>query len=324
MRRGPKPAKSKEAKPPVARKAPKGDSASVRELEKRLAEALQREAERQEQQAATAEILRVISESKTDVQPVFDTIVSSAARLCNAVFSALATFDGELMDVVAAHNWTPAAWDAARRTWPVRPNRALATGRAILDRAVVHIPDVELDREYDNPEMSRTVGFRSILSVPMMRDDRPVGVIAVGRAVPGPFSDSQIALLQTFAEQAVIAIENVRLFKELEARNRDLTATGEILRAISTSPTDVKPVFDTIVESALRLLRGYSAVLTRVEGDQLVLRAFTSTDDVGDAAVRTGFPRPLNENWAQTQVIRDRTPVNIANTHTDPRLLESS
>src|SRR5439155_21590062 len=95
--------------------------------------------------AATSEILRVISTSPRDAQPVFDAIVASAARLCDAVFSGLGTFDGELMDIVAAHNWTPAAWYAARRTWSARPSRALASGRAILERAVVHIPDVELD-----------------------------------------------------------------------------------------------------------------------------------------------------------------------------------
>src|SRR5262245_27880195 len=151
------------------------------------------------------------------------------------------------MNIVAAHNWTPAAWDVARRTWPARPSRAMATGRAILERAVVHVPDVELDREYGTPEMSRAVGFRSVLAVPMLRDGVPLGVLAVGRAAPGPFSDSQIALLQTFADQAVIAIENVRLFKELQQKNQALTqahaqvteslerqtATSEILKVIS-------------------------------------------------------------------------------------------
>src|SRR5262249_7585459 len=204
---------------------------------------------------ATSEILRVISTSPTDVQPVFDTIVASAAHLCDAVFSALGTFDGELMDIVAAHNWTPAAWDAARRTWPARPTSALAAGRAILERAVVHIPDVELDREYDSPEMSRTVGFRGILSVPMMREDKPVGVSGVGRHAPGPPRDTVTALLRTLADQAVRASENVRLFTELQEKTRELTrahaqvsesleqqtATSEILGVISSSPTDVQP-----------------------------------------------------------------------------------
>src|SRR5262249_7966450 len=119
---------------------------------------------------ATSEILRVISSSPTDAQPVFDAIVASAATLCDAVYSALVGFDGEQMDILAAHNWTPDAWAAARRTWPIPPRRSHVTGRAILERAVVHVPDVDLDPEYDNPEMSRAVGFRSILGVPLLRE----------------------------------------------------------------------------------------------------------------------------------------------------------
>src|SRR5262245_46240530 len=212
MGRSPKPAKSKEAKLPVPRKSPKDDDATGRDLEKRLAEALRDKAEAQEQQAATAEILQVISRSPTDVQPVFDAIVESAARLCNGVFSTLHTFDGELVHLLAAHNWTPAAFEAARRVWPARPSQATVTGRAVLERTIIHVPDVRtLDLEYQNQELLKAIGFRSTLAVPMMRNGVPLGVISVARAEPGPFSDTQIALLQTFADQAVIAIENVRL-----------------------------------------------------------------------------------------------------------------
>src|SRR5262245_10036068 len=208
-------------------------------------------------QTATADILGVISSSPTDVQPVFDAIVESAARLCNGVFSSLHTFDGELMHLVAAHNWTPAAFEAARRVWPARPTQATVTGRAVIERTPIHVPDVrELDLEYQNQELLNAIGFRSALAVPMLRNDVPLGVIGVARAEPGPFSDTQIELLQTFADQAVIAIENVRLFKELEARNADLTdalarqtATSQILQTIAHAQTDAQPVFDTIVRS---------------------------------------------------------------------------
>ena len=192
----------------------------LQEKNRALTQAHDQVSEALERQTATSEILSVISSSPTDVQPVFDTIVESAARLCDAVFSSLASFDGEVMDFVAAHNWTPAAWAIARRTFPAPPSRARATGRAILERAVVHMPDVELDHEYGGQigatgsEISRAVGFRSLLSVPMLRDGVPLGAIAVARVAPGPFSDNQIALLKTFADQAVIAIENVRLFNE--------------------------------------------------------------------------------------------------------------
>src|SRR5262249_2295299 len=234
-----------------------------------------------EQQTATSEILRVISGSPTDVQPVFDTIVETAARLCNALYSTLATFDGELLHLVAAHNWTPTAFDVARRLLSDgHPSRATGSGRAILERSVVQVPDAELDPEYELQELTRVVGSRSGLFVPMLRDGAPVGVIAVGRAVPGTFSDNEIALLKTFADQAVIAIENVRLFKELEARNSELsealeqqTATSEILRVISSSPTDVQPVFDAIVRSASRLCGGEYAIVTRYDGQLLHLAA---------------------------------------------------
>jgi GAF domain-containing protein len=283
MRRGPKPAKSKvESKPSVARKSPKDDVARVRDLEKRLAEALKREAEALkdkaealEQQTATSEILRVISSSPTDVQPVFDAIVRAAVRLCQAVQSNVQLFDGQLMHFVAAHNIGPAAMEMVQRIYPMPPNRNQTGSRAILDNAVVHVPDVLEDPEYHH-ELAVQGGWRSVLSVPMVGKGRPIGAITVTRMEPGLFSDTEIALLQTFADQAVIAIENVRLFTELQTRNAQLTeslgqqtATGEILSVIARSPTDIQPVFDTVVESAARLCEATDVAIYRPDGDRL-------------------------------------------------------
>jgi len=212
-----------------------------------------------EQQTATAEILRVISRSQTDVQPVFDTIVRSAVGLCGGLFSALLQFDGELIHHVANYNFTPEALEEVRRVFPARPSRATGSGRAILERSVVHIPDVGVDPEYRHAALYRAVGWRSGLWVPMLREGAPIGVIQVSRAEPGPFSDSEIELLKTFADQAIIAVENVRLFKELQARTGELTqsvekltALGEVSRAVS-STLDVETVLDTIVSRASQL-----------------------------------------------------------------------
>jgi GAF domain-containing protein len=234
-----------------------------------------------EQQTATSEILRVISRSQTDVQPVFDTIVTSAVTLCDGLFSALFQFDGELINQVAQHNFTPEALEQARRLYPTRPSRAHGSGRTILDRAVVHIPDVELDPEYQHQALPRAIGMRSGLFVPMLREGAPIGVIMVARAAPGPFSDNEIDLLKTFADQAVIAVENVRLFKELQARTGELTqsvekltALGEISQALS-STLDVETVLDTIVSHASQLAGGAGSAIFEYDeaAEQFELRA---------------------------------------------------
>jgi GAF domain-containing protein len=292
-----------------------------KELEERncdLTEAL-------EQQTATAEILHVISRSQTDTQPVFDTIVRSAVRLCDGLFGAVFQFDGEQIHQIAQHNYTREAREELSRIFPMRPTRAIGVGRAILERAVVQISDVELDPEWQHPALSRAIGFRSGLFVPMLREGAPIGVIAVTRAEPGPFADNEIELLKTFADQAVIAIENVRLFKALEARNHDLTesleqqtATAEILRVISRSQTDVQPVFDTIVRSAVRLCDGLFSALYKFDGELIHFVAqHNYTPEALEAAHRVFPARPTRALFTGRTIL-ERAVVHIPDVELDP------
>jgi signal transduction histidine kinase/CheY-like chemotaxis protein len=278
-----------------------------------------------EQQTATGEILRVISSSPTDVQPVFDTIVQSATRLCDGLFGAVNMFDGEMILRPAAyHNYTPEATAAVERMYPMRPGRHQMTGRAVLSRAIVHVPDVLGDPEYV-PDVARAGGWRGALCVPMLREGQPIGTILVTRAQAGPFSERQIELLKTFADQAVIAIENVRLFKELETRNRDLsealeqqTATGEILRVISSSPTDVQPVFDTIVANAVRLCGARMGAIDRFDGELVHLAAHHNYPPEVLEVLRHMYPRPPQPDQASGRAILSRAVAQIEDMLADP------
>jgi signal transduction histidine kinase/DNA-binding response OmpR family regulator len=212
-----------------------------------------------EQQAAMANILRMISSSPTDVQPVFDMIAENARRLCDGHFCAVFRFDGELIHLAGHSGLSPEGAAAYQRGFPIRPGRDSAIGRAILDRSLAQIPDVQTDPEYGQLTIARAVTFRGIVAVPMLRDGTPVGGIAVSRSRAGPFSDRHLALLRTFADQALIAVQNVRLFQELQARTHELTRSVEEMRALSevgqavSSTLDLQEVLTTIVTHAARL-----------------------------------------------------------------------
>jgi GAF domain-containing protein/CheY-like chemotaxis protein/anti-sigma regulatory factor (Ser/Thr protein kinase) len=238
-----------------------------------LAEALER-------QTATSEVLRVISRFQTDVQPVFDAIAAKALDLCRATTGWVYRFDGEMIHIAAAHSLRPEAVDVVRQSYPMPPSLGGGTARAILSRTIVYIPDIREDHEYRLGALAHAADYLSVLAVPMLLASKPIGVITVTGAGAGAFSQKQIELLQTFADQAVIAIENVRLLEELQSRNTDLrasleqqTATADILRVISSSPTDIRPVLDTVAESAARLCAGHDASIFRRDGDRLLLVA---------------------------------------------------
>ena len=277
-----------------------------------------------EQQTATGEILRVISSSPTDAQPVFDTIAQSALRLCDASYSVIGRYDGQLLHLVAHAQVREEGVEALRRLFPMRPSRATTTSRAVLERAVVHVPDVLEDPDYARP-VAQALQNRSTLAVPMLRDGEPIGTISVGRLEPRSFTEKQIELLKTFADQAVIAIENVRLFKELEQRNRDLTetleqqtATGEILRVISSSPTDVQPVFDTIALSAKQLCDAAFCVVFRSDGQLLDFVAHHGLTAEAAEATRRAFPAPVDRGSAAGRSVLSAAVEQIPDVDADP------
>jgi two-component system, NtrC family, sensor kinase len=295
MRRGAKPPK---AKPPVTRKSRKDEGSRVHDLEQRLAEAL-------EQQTATSEILRVISGSPADAQPVFNAIAVNAIRLCDARSAVVVRYDGALLHVAAHHNVNPEALDLLERQFPLAPSRNLPMGRAVLDSAVVHVPDLQAAVEFSG-SIARQFGARSHVAIPLLHQGRAVGAIAISRRTLGSFSDRQIALLQSFADQAVIAIENARLFNETKEALEQQTATSEILRVISSSPTDVQPVLDAIARRAVELCGAYFANVFLVEADLVHWRAGHNVPPEGAAFMRSTYPLATSADEIVPAILRER------------------
>ena len=270
-----------------------------------------------EQQTAISEILRVISGSPGDVQPMLDAVVERALKLCDAAQSGIFLVDGDGLKF-AARFGTMLTPDYGER-FPL--SRGLAVGRAIFERQTIHHTDMAplVDDLYpDAREPQKKFGFRALLAIPLMREDRAIGAIALWRLEPRGFTDKQIALVKTFADQAAIAIENVRLFNETREALEKQTATSEILRVISSSPTTTKPVFDAIAERAARLCDANQGFVFTSDGEMVSVGSSFGVDARGTDAVNGQFPMRLDRHSAATETIRTGTVVQIPDVLAEP------
>jgi len=286
---------------PRSKSSPRSEDTAVARLTHELRETT-------EQHTATSEILRVISSSPSDLQPVFQAMLKNAVRLCDAKFGNIYRWDGDALHLAATQN-VPAAFVQARGRSPLRPSLQTPTGRMIATKTIVHVADMRAEKAYDDrdPYIVAGVelgGVRSALVVPMLKEDELIGSFSVYRQEVRAFTEKQIALVQNFAAQAVIAIENARLLGELRQRTNDLTealeqqtATSEVLQVISTSPGDLQPVFTTILENAARICEANFGNVYLWDGDAFHLvaahntpRAFADTRKRAPFRPNTGHP----------------------------------
>src|SRR5215475_1826117 len=277
---------------------------TVTRLTRELDEAVQ-------QQTATAEVLKVISRSTFDLHTVLNTLLESAARLCEADLGTIRYREGGDYRLAATFGFKPEWIDHFSR-YSTKPDRGSIFGRTIVDGCTTHIPDVLADPDWQRQRAQKLMGFRAALGVPLVRDGQTFGVISLLRLVAGSFSEKQIELLETFADQAAIAIHNVKLFDEVQAKTRDLeealvyqTGSSNILKVIASSPTDVGPVLTAIVESACVICVAEEAHVVLRDGDELVFQV-----QHGSAPV-VWKRHPINRLWVTGRAAVDRRPVHV-------------
>src|SRR5229473_3023983 len=268
-----------------------------------------------QQQTAVGDVLKTISRSTFDLQPVLDTLVATAARLCEAEMAFIMRREGDEYRAGAAVGYSE-AYIEFLRNHPLTVDRGTVTGRAVIEKRAVQIADVATDPEYTLHETTSLAGQRTALGVPLLRENEPIGTIVLARQRIEPFTQKQIDLVTTFADQAVIAIENVRLFNETREALEQQKASADILKVIASSPSDVQPVFEAIATSANRLIGGHSTAVLRFIGDALHLAAFTPTNAAADEALKATFPRPIAE-FPPFLLVRDGETVQFADTESE-------
>ena len=258
-----------------------------------------------EQQTATSKILEVIARAPVELPPVYQAILANTTRLCDANIAALFLYDGEVIHTAASYGTTPEFAAHLEQSRP-RPSRETTTRLAALERRTIHVADLLSDPDFaPHPsELYEKENVRTVLSVPMLREDKLVGVITTWRREVRPFNDQQVALIKTFADQAVIAIENMRLFNELTEVTGQQTATSEILGVIASSPTDIQPVLDVVAKNAARLCDAVDAVITRPEGDSLRVVAKYGAVPVPEIL-------PLSRGFPAGRTVLDRQTIHI-------------
>ena len=280
-----------------------------------------------QQQSATADVLKVISRSAFDIRTVLTTLVESAGRLCQRENVQIFLRDGELYRLTAHNGFSP-EYQQYVEQHPIAPGRGTLVARTALELAPVHIPDIALDPEYTFREGQRLAGYRAALGVPLLRDGSCIGVMAMTRATPVPFTARQADLVTTFADQAVIAIENVRLFDEVKARTEDLreslqqqTATADVLKVISRSTFDLQIVLDTLVESATRLCEADHAWLFQRDGDILRFKSSFGHGTATHKRIRELFLRrevPIDRSSISGRSAFEGRVVHVADVLADP------
>jgi GAF domain-containing protein len=289
------------------------ERASKRELQESL-----------EYQTATSEVLNVISRSPSQLQPVVDTIVQTAKRLCLAERATMWRWREGKFELLA-HTIIDAALAKYLKDNPIPPDRSSLASRAVLEGRTMHVPDLQADPELGRKDQVVIARIRTLLAVPLLRKGEPIGVLSLSKSKVEPFSDTQIELITTFADQAVIAIENTRLFEEVQARTRQVQesldyqiATSDVLNVISRSPTDIQPVFETIAQSAAHLCEAKFCRVFRFDGKLIHYAASHGVGTQGLEATKNLYPMPPGRGSAAARAILSGAVEQIPDVQADP------